>query len=285
MKISGFTIVRNGVKYAYPFKEAILSIVPLCDELIVNVGTSEDGTLDVVKSIKDGRIRILHKEWDDSLRVGGKLLSGETNLALKECSGDWCFYIQADEVLHEKYTPIVREAMEKYWNVKTIEGLRFLYKHFYGSYDYFQDNYRRWYVREVRVVKNRRGIVSWGDAMDFKHTDGSPVRARNVRAEIYHYGWVRPPDVLKMKRIDFHKLYYGDAEVERYSATVRNYDDLGNLMKFTGTHPSVMLDRIALSKWDFDPRLKDQPPDWLRKIYIFLNPVTKRMEKFFGKSP
>src|SRR5690554_1367703 len=103
MKVSGFTIIRNGVLYAYPFKQAILSVLPLCDEFIVNVGKSDDNTLEIVNSIGDDRIKIIESEWDMSIREGGKVLSIETNKALEKCSGDWRFYIQSDEVLHEKY--------------------------------------------------------------------------------------------------------------------------------------------------------------------------------------
>ena len=111
MKVSGFTIIRNGIKYFYPFREAILSILPLCDELIVNVGDSEDKTYKAVKSIESDKIKIIRRTWDMTLRKGGRLLSVETNAALKECKGNWGVYIQADEVLHEKYLDIVMNAM------------------------------------------------------------------------------------------------------------------------------------------------------------------------------
>lgn len=285
MTVSGFTIIRNGVKYSYPFKEAILSILPLCDEFVVNVGDSEDGTLDEIQSIKSGKLKIINRKWDMSQRENGLLLSTETNYALKECSGDWCFYIQSDEVLHEKYIPTVRAAMEEYVNDVRVEGLRFRYKHFYGSYDYFQDNYRKWYVREVRVIKNRRSIVSWADAMGFMHADGRMIAAVNIKAEIYHYGYVRPPETLAQKRVDFHKLYHDDDEVKRFAESMTTYDDLGNLKKFHDTHPAVMQERVRISNWNFDAKLGDQPPDWVRAIMIFLYPVTKRLKKFLRVSP
>lgn len=162
MKVSGFTIIRNGVSFSYPFKEAILSILPLCDEFIVNVGDSDDGTLEAVESIGNEKIKIVRRQWDMRLREHGQLLSVETNHALKECRGDWCFYIQADEVLHETFFPVVSEAMQKYLTDRKVEGLMFRYKHFYGSYDYYQDNYRRWYVRQARVIRRKPDIMSWG---------------------------------------------------------------------------------------------------------------------------
>jgi glycosyltransferase involved in cell wall biosynthesis len=279
MKVSGFTLVRNGVKYFYPFREAIESILLLCDEVIVNVGYSDDNTLKVVESIKSDKIKIVKRTWDMSLREGGKLLSVETNAALNECKGDWCFYIQADEVMHEKYIPTVKAAMEEYLLNDKVEGLRFRYKHFYGSYDYYQDNYRNWYIKEVRVIKNHRDIVSWGDAMDFRHKDTLPVRAVEIDAEIYHYGWVRPPQTLMMKRLDFHKLYHTDEEVREFTTATTNYDDLGNLKKFSDTHPAVMEERVDMYNWDFDAKLNEQKPDWIRKILIFLHPVIKRLKK------
>lgn len=283
MEVSGFTIIRNGVKFAYPFKEAILSILPLCDEFIINVGISDDGTLEMVKGLNDERIKVIQRHWDMSLRKDGELLSVETNHALKECKGDWCFYIQSDEVLHEKYIPCVRSAMIKYLSRPKIEGLRFSYKHFYGSYDYYQDNYRKWYVHQVRIVRNKSDIVSWGDAMDFKHPDGSKLSAIDIKAEIYHYGHVRPPRAMVEKMVNFYKLYHNDADAQELEQSFQLYDDLGNLKKFTGTHPAVMRDRMNESNWEFDAKLDEQPPDWLRAVLIFLNPLTKRIKRLIGK--
>jgi len=280
--VSGFTIVRNGERFCYPFKEAILSILPLCDEFIVNVGDSDDGTLEAVEAIGDSKIKILRRTWDMSLRKNGKLLSVETNQALRKCTGDWCFYIQADEVLHEKYFSLVSYEMKKNLNKPRIEGLRFKYKHFYGSYDYYQDNYRKWYVREVRIVRNKKEIVSWDDAMDFRYTDGRHFRAADINAEIYHYGHVRPPDAMIEKTLSFNKLYNDDDRVSKIMDSFRLYGDLGNLKKFEETHPSVMMNRIKASNWIFDAKLDEQPPDWIRAVLIFLHPLTKRIRKLFG---
>ncbi len=168
--------------------------------------------------------------------------------------------------------------MENYLKDKAVDGLRFKYRHFYGSYDYYQDNYRNWYIREVRIIKNNRKIVSWGDAMNFRHEDTSPVKYKDIEAEIFHYGWVKPPDTMLSKRIDFHKLYHTDDEVERFAGSATHYDDLGNLKRFEETHPAVMQDRISMANWDFDAGLEKQKPDWLRRILIFLQPLLKRIK-------
>ncbi|MBK8982750.1 MAG: glycosyltransferase family 2 protein [Ignavibacteria bacterium] len=274
MKVSGFTIVRNGELYAYPFIEAIRSILPVCDEMIINVGKSDDNTLEMVRSIDDNKIKIFETEWDMNLK-DGKVLSVETNKALDKCSGDWCFYIQGDEVLHEKYFDTVIESMKVNLDKTEVEGLRFRYRHFYGSYDYVQDNYRIWYIRESRIIRKNENIISWGDAMDFRHTDGSKINSKDINAEIYHYGWVTPPDKLLKKRSDFEKLYNKDEITKKNITGVH----LGHLKKFNDTHPKVMHKRISESVWKFDAKLEEQLPDFIRKILIFIQPVTKRFKR------
>ena len=276
--VSGFSIVRNAVSYGYPIVEAISSVLPLCDEFIVNVGISDDGTLDLVKSIKSPKIKIFEREWDMNLRKGGQLISVESNHALSQCVGDWCIYMQADEVLHEKYFPVVRAAMERFLGDERAEALQFRYKHFYGSYDYYQDNYRKWYIKECRVVKRHPNIVSWGDGMDFRHRDGSKLSFKRIDAEIYHYGWVRPPRTMVTKQEAFRRLYVTDAEIAR-GLPENLYTDLGNLKRFAGPHPMVMEGRVRTENWAFDARLDLQLPDWVRRIKLFFHPVNKRLQR------
>src|ERR1035437_2435998 len=168
MQVSGFTIVRNAVTFDYPVVEAITSVLPLCDEFIVNVGDCDDGTLELIQSINSPKIKIIQSTWDDTLREGGKLLAVETNRAFDAVSAGshWAFYIQSDEVLHEKYLDTVRVGMEAHKYNLHVEGLLFDYTHFYGSYDYVGDS-RRWYRNEIRVIRNDKEIRSYKDAQGF----------------------------------------------------------------------------------------------------------------------
>src|SRR5437773_9071060 len=151
MKISGFTFIRNGATLGYPFLAAIRSLLPLCDEVIVNVPRSTDGTLESVRAIDDAKIRIIESEWDVSQRTAGLALSHHTNLALDQCAGDWCVYIQGDEVLHEDTLPAMRSTMEREHDQPQVQGLLVDYTHFYGSYWTYACSFG-WYQQEVRVV-------------------------------------------------------------------------------------------------------------------------------------
>src|ERR1700744_1756952 len=204
MKVSGFTFIRNAVNNDYPVVEAITSILPICDEFVVAVGKSDDNSRKLVEAIGPPKIRIIDTVWDDSLREGGKVFAIETNKALATISPDtdWAFYIQGDEVVHEKYLPLIKKEMEDNLSDPNIEGLLFKYVHFYGSYDFYGDT-RRWYRREIRVIKNLKGMSSYRDAQGFRRDDRK-INVKLIDAYIYHYGWARPPQGLTNKGRDLH---------------------------------------------------------------------------------
>ena len=52
MTISGFMIVKNVVCQGYPFLEAIVSALPVCDEFLISDGFSTDHTWDALQLLK-----------------------------------------------------------------------------------------------------------------------------------------------------------------------------------------------------------------------------------------
>jgi hypothetical protein len=255
MKISGFTIVRNAVKYDYPVVEAIKSILPVCDEFVVAVGKSEDTTLDLIKKIPSDKIRIIETVWDESLRVGGRTFAKETDKAFQAISADvdWCFYIQADEILHEKYLEVVRAALFRFKDDKNVDGLLFNYKHFYGSYDYVGESWG-WYRREIRVVRNDKKIFSYKDAQGFRKEPNNKLTVKLIDATIYHYGWVKDPRTMQDKRKEWNRFYFDDQWIDANIPKADEFDfsQVDSLIKFNGTHPQVMDDRIMRKNWKFD---------------------------------
>lgn len=255
MKVSGFTIIRNAVKFDYPVEEAIRSILPLCDEVIVAVGKSEDSTLELIKSIPSEKIRIIETEWDDSQRKGGRTFALETDKAFAAVSpdSDWCVYIQADEVIHEDYYPAIRNAMEKFKGDPRVDGLLFNYKHFYGSYDYVGESWR-WYRREIRVIRNNKNIFSYRDAQGFRKMPNEKLQVRLIDATIYHYGWVKDPRVMQTKLKRWQKFYHDDDWIDTNLARSDEFDfsKVDSLVRFEGSHPAVMNNRIARLNWKFD---------------------------------
>ncbi len=255
MKVCGFTIIRNATKLDYPVVEAIRSILPLCDEMIVAVGNSEDDTLEVVKNIHPQKIRIIKTTWDDTQRAGGRVLALETDKAFAAipADADWCFYIQADEVLHEKYHERIKDYMHRYLDDQRVEGLLFGYRHFYGSYDYVGTSWK-WYRREVRVIRNNKTIYSYRDAQGFRKGNKEKLRVKLIDAEIYHYGWVREPRAMRRKQEAMSQLYHDDRWIEQHIPKEEEFDysNIDSLALFEGVHPSIMDARIRRLNWKFD---------------------------------
>ncbi len=255
MKVSGFTFIRNAIKYDYPILEAIRSILPLCDEVIVAVGNSEDDTLQLIQSI-DPKVKIIETVWDDSVREGGRTLALETDKAYAAISkdSDWAFYIQGDEVLHEQYYPAIKASMLKYKDKPSIDGLLFNYLHFYGSYDYVGSSIS-WYPDEIRIIRVRKDIFSYRDAQGFRKQPNEKLNVKRIDAWMYHYGWVKPPEKMQLKQKSFHKMWHDDQWINEHVEQVDEFDYFKNidaLKLFDGSHPAVMLSRIEQKNWSFN---------------------------------
>jgi len=254
MKISGFTFIRNGDSLGYPFVPAIRSLLPLCDEIIVNVPRSTDDTLASVKGIGDPKIILLETEWDENVRTGGLALSHHTNLALEQCTGDWCVYIQGDEVLHEDTIPLMRQTMERELGNPAVQGLVVDYTHFYGSY-WTQTAGLGWYQQEVRVVRRDPRIRSRSDAQSFRTVDGEKLNVKKSGGHYFHYGHARRPDMALRRLREVSRLWHDDAAVEKMCARpARFYEDDQKVKPFTGTHPAAMRDIVAAANWTYQSR-------------------------------
>lgn len=281
MHVSGFTFLRNAVKLQYPVIEALRSVLPLCKDFYVALGESEDNTRDLIASIDPSKIKIIDTTWNQDLFRNGAVYADETNKAYSAIpsSADWCFYIQGDEVLHEKYLDTVREAMLRYKDEQRVDGLLFRYLHFYGSYDYVGTD-SSWYRNEIRVIRKRDDIYSYKDAQGFRKGNNEKLLVKPVDAFIYHYGWVREPEAMEMKSIHMDAYYTGKEvkEAEKVYSGSFKYRKGMSLKKFEGEHPQLMLPRIASSNWKFEKDLS-------KKQFSFKEAFKDTVEKITGNRP
>jgi hypothetical protein len=282
MKVTGFTFIKDAIKYDYPIIEAITSILPICDEFVVAVGKSSDETLALILGINSPKIRIIQTVWDETQREGGRVLAIETDKAFRAISSDtdWAFYIQGDEVVHEKFLETIYNSMKTYKDMPEIDGLLFNYLHFYGSYDYVGCS-SGWYDAEIRIVRNNPNIYSYKDAQGFRRGDNQKLLVKKIDAFVYHYGWVKEPKAMQEKQLNFNKYWHDDDWVAQNVAIRDEFDYTGidALRRFEDTHPVVMLPRIQQKNWHFDfdlslnrTKLKDKLKAFLKKyIGIDLN--------------
>jgi glycosyltransferase involved in cell wall biosynthesis len=237
MKISGFTFIRNGTLLGYPFIESILSALPICDEFIVAVGDSEDDTLARIQAIGSDKIRIIPTQWNEKMQDRGFVYAQQKMIAQYNCTGDWAFYLEGDEVLHEDDLPKIKASMEKYLDNLEVEALAFDYHHFFGSPDWVAVS-PAWYRQECRIIRNT--IRSWApDGLYFvvmdKNKKGRYPRAALVRAPIYHYGHVRSIEAMRKKNERVGKYWKQD-----HSLFNEYKIDPQALKPFEGAHPTVV---------------------------------------------
>ena len=258
MKISGFTMGKNALKLYYPMRQSIESILPLVDEFVVALGDSDedDFTREEIEAIGSEKIRIVDTVWDIEKYPRGMEHAHQTDLAKNLCTGDWLFYLQSDEVVHEQDLESIRKRCEELLDDQEVEGLLFRYRHFWGDYEHLQDGHT-WYRREIRIVRNHPEIHSWESAQSFRRIpgfDGLNYRQQEgtfklkvawVDAEIFHYGWVRPPRIMqnKVRALNInHRGTEGVAVLEaaHHFDRVYDYGNLSRLTRYEGTHPKVM---------------------------------------------
>nr|WP_321450062.1 glycosyltransferase family 2 protein [uncultured Carboxylicivirga sp.] len=266
MKISGFTMVKNAGKLYYPFKESVLSILPIVDEFVIALGDcdEEDNTLQLIEEINSPKIKVINTVWDVKEYPHGSILAQQTDVAKEHCTGDWLFYLQADEVIHEKDHQTIVETCKKHVDNSDVEGLLFKYIHFWGDYDHAFTSNRGWYRNEIRIIRNKKDIHSWRDAQSFKvikdfskekylqKEDTRKLNVARVDAKVYHYGWVRPPRLLGKKQIDFDNLYQKNNRTKEEEFEVISEIDfgaIGLIPSFKGEHPKFMKDRVKAFDW------------------------------------
>jgi hypothetical protein len=264
MKISGFTFSRNASKLGYPFKESIESILPIVDEFIVVLGDSEpdDQSEEIIRSIPSEKVKVINTVWDLEAYPRGMEHAHQTDIAKQACKGDWLFYLQADELIHEKDHRAIVDRCAELLDDKEVEGLLFNYHHFWG--DYWHVHYAHgWYQNEIRIIRNDPDIHSWESAQSFRRIpnfDGKSYRQQEgtqklkvakVNADIYHYGWVRPPHLMKTKSFYMSTNHHGRkaAESKDDGSSVFDYGPLSLADLFKGTHPKVMQKQVEAFDW------------------------------------
>ena len=268
MRISGFTFVKNATKLYIPVKESISSILPLVDEFWIALGKGDpdDRTREEIESLKSDKIRIVETEWDVPSFPKNTIFAQQTDIAKEKCTGDWLFYLQCDEVVHEKYLDTIRKDCEKYLHDEEVEGILFHYKHFWGDYEHYHVSHE-WYPKEIRIIRNKPEIHSWKDAQSFRKFpvfnysfdeywnkgDSEKLKVALSPAYIYHYGWVRPPEMMSNKNRSNNSSYHGKEKSQKLLKKMPQYYDYGPLNRLPTfkmeDHPAVMKDWIKMFDW------------------------------------
>lgn len=251
MKLVGLAILRNGVKYDYPFRESLRALSTVTEKTFLALGDSDDGTEAQLKDI--GKIQIIPTVWDMKIRDDGIILGQQTNIALDAARQEfgqledaWGFYLQCDEMISEDEVGLICEDIKKAQE-SGCDVVSFRYLHFWQSFNKIAIN-KKWYPSEIRAVKLKSATESWGDAQSFR-------KFRKIYfsdAHIFHYGHVRAPEKYILKKHDMLKFYHTDEKLKKYQRRERKRDANTKCLDYLGGHPLLMKERmLALgAQWD-----------------------------------
>jgi len=262
MKLSGFSYIRNGFEFDYPFLESIQSILPICDEFVIAVGDSRDGTREAIEKLNSPKIKIIDTVWDDELRQSGKIFAQQANIALDHITGDWGFHIQADEVIHEKDLELIKDSVNKFNDDKRVEGVLFHFMNFWGSYKYIRTT-RKTHRFEIRIIRNIPGVRSFKDSQGFRKYSsketyeteaGEKLRVKKIPVSVFHYNYVRPPELMKQKTDYFQRFWHNDEWLKENTEgkSTFKFEEIDDLEIFQGTHPALMKKRVDAQDWEFE---------------------------------
>ncbi|WP_076791604.1 glycosyltransferase [Chlorobium sp. KB01] len=246
MKISAFTFIKNGTIFGFPYTESIRSVLPIVDEFVVNVGVSDDDTLDRIRQINDPKIRIIQSHWNDRMKVGGYVYGQQKMIAQFNCTGDWAFYLEGDEIVHEEELTKIVDACRTHLDDERIEALTFDYYHFYGNANSYLDS-PGWYRRAARIIRNSIRTTAPDGLFWHVLTDNNKVsrypKSAHTGASIYHYGWVRSEEAMNRKSENVQKYWN-----KNHSRIDYGEIDQKIVREFRGSHPAVIRDWLPKEK-------------------------------------
>jgi glycosyltransferase involved in cell wall biosynthesis len=268
MRISGFSYIRNGFKYQYPFLQSIQSILPICDEFVIAVGQSDDGTREALSALQkqEPKLKIIDTIWDEKLRQSGKIFAQQANIALRECTGDWLFHIQADELIHEKDILLIPQTLAQINDDKSTNGILLDFLHFHGNYQHLDAS--RWrHPKEIRLIRNHNHIYSYKDSQGFRqypswesynqNHKGLKIKVKHLSIPVYHYSYVRPAEAMQAKAQYFETFWHDEQAITKKYAEAAadfNYYDIDKVKRFEGSHPALMKAIVEHQNPEFNPQ-------------------------------
>ncbi len=244
IKLYGFSFMKDGVRFDYPFKEMLSCMSSLVEKTYVALGENDDGTSEAVE--KFDSVEIIPTVWDmKKVGDGGLIFSEQTNIALhklrdnhKNELGSWAIYLQSDEIIHEADFEQLRKDIEEA-EKQGCDAVRFRYFHFWMSHYQIAVN-KRWYPHEIRAIKVNSNVENFGDAQGFSKF----TKVYESDVSIFHYGHVRDLGKREAKQKDLINRIRPGKKFEKYLNREKRAFSKTKVRPLMIRHSKVMKDRI-----------------------------------------
>lgn len=235
--------IRNGVRLDYCFVEAIRSMLPICDQIVVSESDSDDGTKEVLHSLSQqhSQIRIVAFPWPDP-RGDTLFYPRWLNSARKHLDTDWACYLDADEVFHEKSYSLISKVVSQ---GKVAKCYRW---NFWSDAQSLIPAGECCGVDVIRIGPRHLDFPS-----DYPTPESAEISAlaQKVPISIMHYGFLRKRKAFFEKAKSVQRIWANgyDSRLEAADKDGGNWMKnpivapwINRLDKFKGTHPEIIHD-------------------------------------------
>lgn len=144
VRISGVVVAQNNQT---TIEAVIRNLEPLCDEIVVVDGGSEDATMSL--ATQSPLVRLYRRHFDGNI-------GAQKNFAFDQCLGDWILILDTDELLGGKGVDRIRMltrlpfmswfAFPRYWLVEHEGQVKYL-----TAQRFYRD-------RQIRLFRNQPGF-------------------------------------------------------------------------------------------------------------------------------
>jgi len=201
--ISVCFVIKNGLVNGYPFWESLLSCCSFADEIVISEGYSRDRTYDALKVFQErhpNKVKLFRTNWDRFRSGCGEVIAKVSSEAISKCSRQWVYYLQADEIIHEKNIEFIRNIPSSKFN-----SVKFMFAHFIGSWKPLPVGGAA-YSSAIRMVRNIPAISMVGDGWTFQGKIDPICPKELCPMPIFHLGWVFPKNI-DLKNLEQAKIY------------------------------------------------------------------------------
>lgn len=243
MTLGGNVCIRNGFALDYCWREAVKSLLPICDEVVICDIESTDGTREWIDAwaAKEPKINVVSHPWTDPVR-DNQWWPEIVNYARQHLKTDWFIQLDADEILFEEDYELVKDAAK---NQRVCYCRRL---NFWSDPQHLIPEGVCCGSKVLRIAGTKMPIPS-----DYPYEPANETCARAVESQIRigHYGFLRHRAQFFTKAKVVHKIWSGELDPRLASAEnfkgkwstmpgVTGWED--RLVAYSGTHPKIIHD-------------------------------------------
>lgn len=239
--LAGIVCVRNGDALDYSWREAVHSLLQVCDEVLISDCDSTDGTREAMNAWEcvSTKITLCNYPWSNPERTD-QWYPEWVNYARQHSKAKHCIYLDADEVLHEDDYGLIRKAAD--------QGQTLFFKRLNFWRD-AQSLIPEGVCCGTKVLRMAPSNMPVPSDYPWLPAEETMKQAQESNIRVFHYGFLRKREAFFKKARVVQRIWAGsyDARLEAAEKFEGNWMTDPNVVPWTnelvpynGTHPKVI---------------------------------------------